>query len=145
MIQRKQSLFLLAVAIINILLVFIPFQTFQDGLLNFPVRLFPDELGESNKYVVMVLNLIIMILSLITIFQYKNRMFQYKLANILALLNIVLLALFFLLDYVNKESLASVSYSVGACLPLISGAFAFLAAVFIKKDEQLVRSADRIR
>lgn len=145
MIQRKQTLFLLAVTVIAILLIFIPFQTFQSGLLNFPVRLFPDGLGESNKYAVMVLNLIIIILSLITIFQYKNRVFQYKLANILALLNIVLLALFFLLDYAGKESLASVSYSFGACIPLIGGILAFLAGHFIKKDEQLVRSADRIR
>ncbi|MES2133540.1 MAG: DUF4293 domain-containing protein [Bacteroidota bacterium] len=142
MIQRKQTLFLLAVAIIGILLIFIPFQTFQDGIFNFPIRLFPDELGESNKYIVMSIDYIIIILSFITIFQYKNRVLQYKLANSLVLANITLLALFFLLNYVHQEA---ASYSFGAFLPIIGAIFAFLAGHFIKKDEQLVRSSDRIR
>ncbi len=75
---------------------------------------------------------------------YKNRVLQYKLANLLVVFNVFMTGLFFLLNYINVPA-ENVSFAIGAFLPLISAGFAFLAAHFIKKDEQLVRSADRIR
>ena len=82
-------------------------------------------------------------LSIFTIIKFKNRVLQYKLANVLMLLNSVLLATFFLAHFYNGRGV--VSFYIGAFLPIIGIACSFLAAHFIKKDEQLVRSADRIR
>jgi hypothetical protein len=56
-----------------------------------------------------------------------------------------LIGLFFLLSFIKVGQPGTISYSFGSFLPIISAVFAFLAAHFIKKDEQLVRNADRIR
>ncbi|MBI3521250.1 MAG: DUF4293 domain-containing protein [Bacteroidetes bacterium] len=148
MIQRKQTLFLLAVAIIAIVQFFIPFQTltFEDKIWS--ICLMPRcsaDVAGATTYIVMALNTIILILSLIIIFLYKNRIFQYKLANLLMVLNVLIVGLFFILSYIKEGTPGTVSYQFGAFLPIISAVFSFLAAHFIKKDEQLVRSADRIR
>lgn len=148
MIQRKQSLFLLAVAVIGILMLFIPFQQFSTSEKISPICLMPGcspEILGNAIYGPMVLNFLVIIISILVIFQYKSRVLQYKLSNILALLNVFVTGLFFLLTFTKVELSGSVSYSFGAFLPIIGAVFAFLAAHFIKKDEQLVRSADRIR
>jgi hypothetical protein len=56
-----------------------------------------------------------------------------------------LVGLFFILSYTKEARPEAISYQIGSFLPIISAVFAYLAAHFIKKDEQLVRSADRIR
>lgn len=148
MIQRKQTLFLLAVAIMGIVIIFVPFQQFSAADKTLPICLMPGcspEILSNNIYGPLILNFLVITLSVLVIFQYKNRVLQYKLANILALLNVFITGLFFLLSYTKPEVLGTISYSFGAFLPIIGAIFAFLAAHFIKKDEQLVRSADRIR
>ncbi len=49
------------------------------------------------------------------------------------------------MSYGELKVATNIGFSFGAFLPIVSAIFAFLAAHFIKKDEQLVRSADRIR
>jgi hypothetical protein len=93
----------------------------------------------------MIFNLLIVILTVVTIFIYKNRVFQYKLANLSVLFNLFMIGFFFLLSFANDGFVGSVNYQFGAFLPVFSAIFAFFAAHFIKKDELLVRSADRIR
>ena len=99
----------------------------------------------SNIYAPMILNILVLILSISTVFLYKNRVLQYKLTNLLALFNIFIVGLFFLLSYIKDTIQGTILFEFGAFLPIISAIFAFLAAHFIKKDEQLVRNADRIR
>jgi len=148
MIQRKQSLFLLAVSIIAIAQFFVPFQTFTAEDKTVPICLMPgcsSEVMGSNIYFALIFNVIILILSISIIFLYKNRVLQYKLANLLVVFNMFLVGLFFILSYTKEGGPEAISYQFGSFLPLISAVFAYLAAHFIKKDEQLVRSADRIR
>jgi uncharacterized membrane protein len=147
MIQRKQSLFLLAVALVALLLFFIPFISFTRANEDFSLGLIEAISSisvTSHIYYPFILNVLVLILSFVTIFLFKNRVLQYKLANGLVLLNIFIMGLFFLLSFLNIPVDKS-AFSFGAFLPVIGAAFAFLAAHFIKKDEQLVRSADRIR
>ncbi len=148
MIQRKQSLFLLATAIIAIITLFIPFLTIDltaDAVgLSLVEGLKHPEAVNKQIYFPLILNCLVIVLSLITIFQYKNRVLQYKLANLALLFSIFVTGLFFLLDFF-EGSVEGVHFTFGAFLPILAGAFSFLAAVFIKKDEQLVRSSDRIR
>ena len=149
MIQRKQTLFLLATAIIAIITLFIPFLTFEittptpvglsllDGLKH-------PEAVSSQIYFPLILNCLVILFSFITIFQFKKRVLQYKLANLTLLFSVFVTGLFFLLDFFNQKP-EGLHFSFGAFLPIVGGAFAFLAGHFIKKDELLVRSADRIR
>lgn len=146
MIQRKQTLFLLAVTIIAISMFFMPFIVLAGDTHNENICLSSVLQGynNSNIYYPLILNFIVIILSVIIIFLYKNRVLQYKLSNLLIVFNVFITGLFFILSF--EEAFGTFhSYSFGAFLPIISSIFAFLAAHFIKKDEQLVRSADRIR
>jgi hypothetical protein len=148
MIQRKQSIFLLMVLIIAMIQFFLPFQTLISSEKTWFVCLLPgcssDVIG-TIIYVPMIFNLLIVILTVVTIFIYKNRVFQYKLANLSVLFNLFMIGFFFLLSFANDGFVGSVNYQFGAFLPAFSAIFAFFAAHFIKKDELLVRSADRIR
>ncbi|MBA4240273.1 MAG: hypothetical protein C0448_06080 [Sphingobacteriaceae bacterium] len=148
MIQRKQTLFLLVVVIMAITQFFITFQNIVITNGHWPICLMPgcsSDITNTNIYFPIVFNIIILILSIIIIFLFKNRVLQYKLSNLLVVFNIFLVGLFFLLSYIKEGQTGTVSYQIGAFLPLISAVFAYLAAHFIKKDEQMVRSADRIR
>jgi hypothetical protein len=148
MIQRKQTLFLLAVAIIAICQFFFPFQTLTFNEKFWDICLMPGcsaDIISSNIYAPMILNSLVLILSVVVIFLFKNRVLQYKLATLLILLNVFIVGFFFLLNFTKEGTEGIISYQFGSFLPVIGAVFAFLAAHFIKKDEQLVRSADRIR
>ncbi len=142
MIQRKQTLFLLAVAIIAISLFFVPLFNYNGDTHSGTFNLTTSE-GVSNVYYPIIINIIVLILSIGLIFLYKNRVLQYKLSTLLALFNVFITGLLFILPF--QAILTEIEVTFWAFLPIISAVFAFLAGHFIKKDEQLVRSADRIR
>ncbi|MEM9023044.1 MAG: DUF4293 family protein, partial [Bacteroidota bacterium] len=85
----------------------------------------------------------------ITISQFKNRPLQIRLARLSMLLTLLLWVWFFL----HADALASglnpaepvANYGVSAILPLIALILLFLAARAIRKDDELVRSVDRLR
>ncbi len=150
MIQRKQTLFLLAITIIGIILFFLPFQkTILSNDLGTCGLSFMGGCGPAihngNDIYPKMLNFLVIILSVFTIFLFKKRTIQYKLSNFLALLNVFITGLFFLLTYTKNGVIGETHFSFGAFLPIVSVFFALLAAHFIKKDEQLVRNSDRIR
>jgi hypothetical protein len=91
----------------------------------------------------------IALLSLFTIFQYKNRSFQVKLTNIGVLAAIALImGIFFLyIPMIEKKINIIPDYSkaFGIYLPLVALVFMVMANRAIKRDEKLVRSADRLR
>jgi hypothetical protein len=148
MIQRKQTVFLLIAIIIVSTQFFIPFQTFTYNNEEWPICLLPGcsfEISNSNLNVVFVLNILTLILTGFIIFLYKKRVLQYKLTNFTVLLNMLMLGLFFSLSFIKNNLTGSVNYQIGSFLPILSAFFCYLAAVGIKKDIELVRSADRIR
>lgn len=85
------------------------------------------------------------------VFTYKQRMKQLKLVHLSYLLEagaIVLLTFsidhsLVKLDEASQELVAT--YWIGWYMPVVAIAFSFLAARGIKKDEELVRSVDRLR
>lgn len=148
MIQRKQTLFLLAAAIVSIIDLFVPFLAFDRASEPFTINLLEgiSQAGiSSNIYFPFTINVLTIIITFIAIFLYKNRILQYKIVNGGMVLNVFTTGLFFLLDFVNVSDVSNLRFTFGAFLPIIGAIFAFLAAHFIKKDEQLVRSTDRIR
>ena len=84
-------------------------------------------------------------LSLIAIFMYKNRQNQFVLGRLNIILNFILLGLF-VYRSLNLSGEADVSEKgIGILLPIFSIVFLVLANKAIKKDEELVKSVDRLR
>ena len=85
------------------------------------------------------------ILSLITIFMYKNRKLQFVLGRLNIILNFFLLG-FFVYQSLNVSGETAVSEKgIGMFLPIVSIVLLALANKAIKKDEDLVKSVDRLR
>lgn len=84
-------------------------------------------------------------LSLVTIFLFKNRKLQFVLGRLNIILNFFLLGFFVYLS-LNLSGETQVSEKgIGMFLPIISIVFLALANKAIKKDEDLVKSVDRLR
>lgn len=147
MIQRVQSLLLLDVVIVSVLLLVFPFVSYENLLNTFTLREFNQPFCGAWYYVAEALNLSILVLALVTIFLYRSRMLQFRLANLIAILSAGLLAVLLFADVVKVEEFLGGTKVIlwPSYLPVISMFSAFAAGVFIKKDEKLVRSADRIR
>lgn len=92
---------------------------------------------------------LVLILILFCILKYKNRILQIKICQINMLLMLaILLLIFYETDkyvelYLLKEGIGY--YKFGTALPILGVIFNLLASRAIKKDEELVRSANRIR
>lgn len=163
MIQRIQSLFLAAVLLCSILLYFtaIAAITTSQQSYNFSIWGFVNESSNPkievlSTLILWLLNSGILLLSAFILFQFKKRNLQIRLARLLVLLQVLLLvAIFYYFDqaqkqlvslaFLNSVSQDQVHYALGTLLPIISILFTLLSIYFIKKDEELVRSADRLR
>ena len=149
MIQRIQSLFLTCILILSALLFFLPFQEINSGENKLMLCLMPGclkELVHSTIYLPFAINSLVIILSAVSIFLFKKRILQMKISLLIVLLSVILFGCFFTFDFIkDSDSIGAVNFKVAAFIPIINGVLAILARRFIKKDEELVRSADRIR
>lgn len=150
MIQRIQTLFLLGVTIISALLLFLPFVEYtsvEHG--KFSISLMPVNNPKVNYtfFLPVVLNFLNLLFSIFVILQYKRRVVQIKLASLLMAFNSIMLGTMLLFDFISigEGKTYTKIYLFGSYLPIISIFFSFMAIRFIKKDEELVRSADRLR
>jgi hypothetical protein len=88
------------------------------------------------------------VVSLAAIFLFKNRPLQARLAGGAIVASVLLAALmgFFVFQlFQQMPEGGSVQYGAGLGLPVVALVLNWLAANFIRKDENLVRSADRLR
>src|SRR5690242_9930125 len=142
MIQRVQTIYLLLVVLISGLLFLLPA---FDLLPASPADAVATGFLITNNSFLLILNCAIGCIAFVTIFLYKKRKTQIKACNLEMILICVLVGLLFYtadtLSGVNKQ----VHYKVGTYLPLLQLVFTFLAMRGIKKDDELVRSADRLR
>jgi len=111
-----------------------------------------DETGQviqsSSKWYLGALASLSAILALVSIFQYKLRSRQLLLNMINSLVMVSLVAATFLTTSGVNEAIKSQDggdYGIGFWSILVSMVMNMLANRFIKKDEALVRSVDRIR
>ncbi len=149
MIQRIQSLFLLGVIILSVLLYFLPVYGFSeltgasvDAAATGPVK----DLTIANNTLLMILNGAIAAFSLLGIFLYKNRSLQMRVCRLNILLTCVLMVLlYFAADTLSSGMNQQIHFRYGAYLPFFDILFLFLANFYIRKDDELVRSADRLR
>lgn len=149
MIQRVQTLFLIAIIGLSSILFYKPFQVVKDNESTFFVTLMPGSLPDMVKptiYGPMALNFIVMALAAFTIFEFKRRRRQIKICQIIFALSAILIGNLFVFTFLNTEnSNAVINFTKYAFIPSINIVLAFLARYFINKDDKLVRSADRIR
>ena len=84
-------------------------------------------------------------LSLVSIFSFKKRQNQFVMGRLNMILNLILLGLF-VYRSLNLSGETTVSEKgIGMFLPIVSIVFLVLANKAIKKDEDLVKSVDRLR
>lgn len=81
------------------------------------------------------------------VFSYKNRLTQVKLGALNALLmtGAVVSCIYFIYQLEEMDPEAMGSYGIGLGFPMIALVCNLLANRFIRRDERLVRSVDRIR
>jgi hypothetical protein len=157
MIQRIQTIYLSGVMIACLMVFFMPLAKYisdtQGTYLFFitGVRYLvapPLTLYFWQTFPLAALVALSLLLTIISIFLYKNRKTQVLLVNVTFLLHIVLILLIFLFYVSHFETLFKVqqpSYQFGIFLPVISLLLLVLASRAIRKDEALVKSADRLR
>ncbi len=143
MLQRIQSVFLLLAAIISIGLVFV----FPLWKANETDVFAMNTITNMNMLIkpIGILFIISAILSLYTIFKFKNRKLQFVLNRINILLNLLLVGfIVYQTQNLSGETLVS-EKGIGSFLPIATVFLLAIANRFIKKDEDLVKSVDRLR
>lgn len=155
MIQRIQSLYLLLTSIASVLFLSGNFLSFFNdsgsGIFMNYLGLWKAEPGGEpqmleSQIIIPIVVILIFILSTVVIFLYKNRKLQIKLALAAVLLSSVLTALTAWFAYSAGEKYQAVlNPGIRTFLPLIILLFSILALLGIRKDENLVRSYDRLR
>ena len=162
MIQRIQSIFFLMVIVFQSILFSTALATFTSYESSFNLSIFGFyQLKSSgnemlvNSYALMAVNIIIILFTLFIIFSYKNRKKQVRFAG----LNLLLICTFIVLTFYSFDNAQtflngslnpngteiSTTYGIGMILPLLSLVFNFLAMRGIRKDEELIKSTERIR
>ncbi|MEN8879004.1 MAG: DUF4293 domain-containing protein [Polaribacter sp.] len=143
MIQRIQSIYLLLASIVSggLIFVFNLWNTIKEKI--FVVDLF---LREALFFkVIPLLFLASAILSLIALFLFKNRKLQFVIGRIIILINLFLLGLLMYLSLnLSGETVVS-EKGIGMFLPILVVLLIVFANKAIKKDEDLVKSVDRLR
>lgn len=136
MIQRIQSIYLLAVVVIN-------------GVIPFWLALGKGPSGEAlyvfDKLWYSVPFYSAAVLALLTVFLYKNRKNQFVLNRLNIIINLVVLGVFIYQSLMASGAHTVSEQGVGMLLPVAAIVFLVLANKAIKKDEDLVRSVDRLR
>lgn len=145
MIQRVQSIFLFLSGISFFSLFGIPFATSSVPVPN----IFNDLIYNiQDNAILMVLCVLGGVLSIGAIFLFNNRGLQLKMSYVVTVMSILLPLVAVLL--VTNEGTGTANFDkiddkLGIYLPVLSLIFSILAARFIQKDENTVRSMDRLR
>lgn len=147
MIQRIQSIFLLLAGVSAFALFAVPFGTtpepvaesviYADGVYNIK-----DSVG------LLILFCAAGALALISIFLYNNRKSQLLIGRFAIIANIIgfiLVIIFYVNNAAELTSINDQENYLGFSLPIAFLVFAILAQRAITKDENLVRSSDRLR
>jgi len=143
MLQRIQTLFLILALLVSAALIFI-FPLWFMGKTVFTAM---DTISSSNLFIkpIGILFILSAILSFTAIFQYNNRKFQMALVRLNILINFLLLGLIvYQVQNLSGETVVS-EKGIGSFLPIITIFLLVFANRFIKKDEDLVKSVDRLR
>ncbi|SHM09669.1 DUF4293 domain-containing protein [Flavobacterium saccharophilum] len=138
MIQRIQTVYLLLTFVVTgVLMFFIPLWTLNTGKAFYFMQ---------DQFYTILLGLSTM-LTIISIISYKKRQNQFVMGRLNIILNLILLGLFVYRSLnLSGETVNAVSEKgIGMFLPIVAIVLLVLANKAIKKDEDLVKSVDRLR
>ena len=140
MLQRIQTVYLIIALIAT-------------GILPFVLPLWVTK-NDENYYFIRDLSFVLLFafsttLSIVSIMTYKKRKNQFVMGRLNIILNLILLGLFIIRLFnlsgeTDPEKVVS-EKGIGVFLPIVSIVFLSLANKAIKKDEDLVKSVDRLR
>jgi hypothetical protein len=142
MIQRIQSVYLLLIAIISGGLIFV-FDLWSLA----EAKVFALDLFSQNPFVSKLVPVFFIgsaLLALLSIFSYKDRKKQFVLGRLVILINLFLLGILIYLSLNLPGEVAS-EKGIGMFLPTVVILLSVMANRAIKKDEDLVKSVDRLR
>ncbi len=163
MIQRIQSVFLFLLVLAMVAMMFLPLWSKTDATTGEEVVLTAWNIKSyatgtetsatgtpvQNTLAIGMLAIAAAAVALYEIFQFKNRLNQMKLGLLNTLVIAALLgASFYYAAYVGAELVDATNngaYEAGFYLPMLALLLNALANRFIKRDEDLVRSVDRLR
>ena len=157
MIQRVQSLFLLVAAAVAIAVLFIPIGNIIDatGFSLYQYDAFSlkkEGVGVMSTLYIALLWSVSAILSMVTIFLFKNRPLQVRLngVNMLVMLAALVTMLYIYPNFVFEKrqfvtNAAVLSFNRLILISLVPAVSLYFANMFIKRDEKMVRAADRLR
>ncbi len=136
MIQRIQTIYLLISAIImGSLFIWFPVVLNEEGVV----------IIERSEPLIFGLIFLSVGLATISVFSFKKRQLQFVLNRLNIISNFILLGVFVYRSLtLSGETLVS-EKGIGVLLPIISIVFLVLANKAIKRDEDLVKSVDRLR
>ena len=136
MLQRIQTVYLLLVLVFSCVL---------PNFLQLGIQKDGNALFFTDNFLYMGLFVASGLLALVSIFSFKKRQNQFVLGRLNMILNLILLGLLVFNSLkLSGESQVSVK-GIGIILPILSIVFLVLANKAIKKDEDLVKSVDRLR
>ncbi len=157
MIQRIQSVFLAFVFLLGMVLFVSPVLSFTSYKNTYVMTAY-HTINLANNTVVSknigigAMQGLVVLLALVSMFLYKKRQLQIKLCKLNILLVAIQIAAIVLYIDVVKETISPTSpndvligIKYGVTFPTLSFIFLYLSIRFIKKDEDLVLSADRLR
>jgi hypothetical protein len=163
MLQRIQSVYLAIVAIASLMLFFFPLADYYNDLEgNYKFFIYgmrcmdpePKEIASAfftSRLIFLPLIFLTtasFIFSVAAIFLYKNRFLQIRICAFNMITNIVLIMVvfFFYATKIQEVTKTEPEYNyIGMVLPLVSIVFLILSNRAIRKDEKLVKSAERLR
>ncbi len=138
MIQRRQTLWLLLAVLAAVLSFMFPFvigKVLDEGVVK------DKAVTASSNFVLLLLTGISVILSLVIIFLYKDRKLQMKLCGV----GLVIAVLLVVLYIIQVNNLMKSTLALFCVLPFIIMLSYFMAYRNIRKDENLVKSLDKLR
>jgi hypothetical protein len=154
MIQRIQTIYIIIAAIVISLIYFFPVAEFIDQqnhiyeLRHSGIVSIHDGIKENiiKTYSITILTSIIALISIITIFLYKRRVLQMRLCiyNILLCIGLEIFFWFYR-QQILKILQYNFVFKFPIILPVINIILFYLAFRAIKKDEELIRSSERLR
>jgi hypothetical protein len=154
MIQRIQTLFLLAAAVLQVVFIFTPLSTFLMEN-NETIKLYCSGFKTTGEEPLMlvkntslfILSISIFLLIFLDLFLYKKRILQIRFCIYTILLNIGMAGfLFYIIHHFMKHnSVIQHAYSVALAIPIVSIILLFLAFRGIRKDEVLIKAYERLR
>jgi len=160
MIQRIQTIFLILVIALMAAFLALPIWGKMDtdsgevyeikalALVHIPSEGAEPILRYTPFAIVGGVAVLIILVTLFSIFKYKNRVLQMQLGMVNSILILVVLGLLMWEIFTGQNEwlpLVAGSFGAGLFMPAVAMVFNRMAIRSIKKDEDLVRSVDRIR